>query len=123
MDILAKIAEERIREAIKKGEFDNLSLKGKPLKLEDLSRVSEELRAGYKILKNAGVLPEELELKKEIISLKNLIACCYEDEEKKLLKKKLNEKILRFNILMEKRGVKGSAVGLYRSKIYKKLEY
>ena len=74
MDILAKIAEQRIREAMERGEFDNLPFHGKPIKLDDLVGVPEHLRMGYKILKNAGVLPEEMQLKKEMVSLKNLLA-------------------------------------------------
>ena len=35
--------------------------------------VPEHLRMGYKILKNAGVLPEEMQLKKEMVSLKTLL--------------------------------------------------
>ena len=60
MSMFARIAEQRIQEAVARGELDNLSLKGEPIPLEDLSAVPEELRMGYKILKNAGVLPEEL---------------------------------------------------------------
>jgi hypothetical protein len=54
-----RIAEERIREAQQAGAFDNLPGKGKPLELEDLSWVPEELRIGYLVLKNAHVLPPE----------------------------------------------------------------
>lgn len=119
MDVVAIIAEGIIREAMERGEFDNLSCKGKPLELDDMSHVPEELRAGYRILKNAGVLPEELELKKEIVSLQKLIDCCHEGEEKKSLRRKLNQKILRFDIMMEKKKV-NSALGYYKDKIYKK---
>src|SRR5438552_3926509 len=73
MDILAKIAEQRIREAMERGEFDNLPFHGKSIRLDDLTGVPEPLRMGYKILKNAGVLPEEMQLKKEMVSLKNLL--------------------------------------------------
>ncbi len=121
MDIVAVIAENKIREAMEKGAFKNLPGKGKPLKIDDLSGVPEELRASYLILKNAGVLPQELELEKEIVSLKKLIACCYEEgEEKAVLKKKLNEKILRFNMLMEKRGI-NPALRYYKERVYEKL--
>lgn len=102
MDVVAMIAEEKIREAIKNGELENLPGEGKPLKIQDLSHVPAELRAGYILLKNAGVLPEELELRKEIISLQTLVDCCYDEEDRKSLKRELNAKILRFNILMEK---------------------
>ncbi|MBE3585980.1 MAG: DUF1992 domain-containing protein [Thermoanaerobacter sp.] len=120
MDIVAVIAENKIREAMEKGEFDNLPGKGKPLQLEDLSGVPEELRASYLILKNAGVLPPELELHREIMSLKKLIDFCYQEEERQDLTRKLNEKILRFNLLMERRGMK-AAVNFYKEKIYRKL--
>ena len=50
MNIFAKIAEQRIREAIEQGEFDNLEGRGKPLDLRDESWVPEDLRMAYKIL-------------------------------------------------------------------------
>ncbi|MCL6634458.1 MAG: DUF1992 domain-containing protein [Peptococcaceae bacterium] len=119
MDIVAVIAEGRIREAMEKGEFSNLSGRGKPLNLDDLSHVPEELRAGYIILKNAGVLPEEMVLKKEIVSLQKLVECCYDEAERDSLKKRLNQKILRFDMMMERRRA-GFSPGYYRDKIYKK---
>ncbi|PKM79135.1 MAG: hypothetical protein CVU88_07340 [Firmicutes bacterium HGW-Firmicutes-13] len=74
MDIFYKIAEGKIQEAIQEGVFDNLPGKGKPLNLEDMSNVPPELRIGYKILKNAGILPEEFRLKKQTYcSLINLL--------------------------------------------------
>lgn len=120
MDVVAIIAEGKIREAIEKGEFDNLSGKGKPLKFDDLSHVPEELRAAYIILKNSGVLPEEIILKKEIVSLHKLMECCHEDEERHSLKRKLNQKILRFELLMENRKISHS-LNYYKNKIYAKL--
>lgn len=68
-----RIAEERIREAQQAGVFDDLPGKGKPLELEDLSWVPEELRIGYHILKNAHVLPPEAELRKDIHTLEDLL--------------------------------------------------
>ncbi|MEE8304749.1 MAG: DUF1992 domain-containing protein, partial [Candidatus Tectomicrobia bacterium] len=78
MDMLVKIAEQKIRKAIERGEFDNLGYQGKPLKLDDLSGVPEPLRMGYRLLKNAGVLPPEMALKKEIVGLRDLCShkCC-----------------------------------------------
>jgi hypothetical protein len=102
MDILAKIAEQRIREAMERGEFDNLAYQGKPLQLEDLSGVPEHLRMGYKILKDAGVLPPEMQLKKELLTLQDLINACYDEDERHRLQHKLNEHTLRYNILMER---------------------
>ena len=71
--LFQRIAEQRILEAQRKGEFDNLPGKGKPLELEDLSWVPEELRIGYHVLKNAHVLPPEAELLKDIHTLEDLL--------------------------------------------------
>ena len=119
MNILEVIAENKIREAVKRGELDNLPCKGKPLKLDDLSHIPEELRAAYTLLKNAGVLPEELQLKKEIVSLQKLIDYCHQENERDLLMKKLTRKILRFDLLMDNRKV-NSTLGYYKRKIYRK---
>lgn len=120
MDFLAKIAEQRIREAMERGEFDNLPCHGKPVKLDELTGVPEHLRMGYKILKNAGVLPEEMQLKKAIASLQDLLDACYDETARAALQTRMNEKILRYNMMMEKRRHK-SAEQKYRAKIFKKL--
>ena len=58
-DFLTRAAEARINEAVARGEFQELPGAGKPLPGEDLSAVPEELRAAYRVLKNAGYLPPE----------------------------------------------------------------
>ncbi len=122
MDIVTIVAEGRIQEAMKKGEFDNLQGRGKPLVLDDLSHVPSELRAAYIVMKNAGVLPEEVHLKKEIVRLQDLINFCHGEEERKKLKRRLNEKLLRFNMLMEKRNkTSESVLRNYEHKICEKL--
>ena len=83
LSYFARIAEERIREAQQAGAFDNLPGKGKPLVLEDLSNVPEDLRMAYHILKNAQVLPPEVELQKEISTLQDLLKYVEEDGERK----------------------------------------
>ena len=120
MDILALLAENKIREAVEKGELNNLPGSGKPLQVEDLSHVPAELRASYRLLKNANILPEEMELKKEIITLQKLVDCCHGDKDKRQLVKKLNEKILRFDIMMDQRKTYSSGLTYYRDKIYDK---
>ncbi|MTI81660.1 MAG: DUF1992 domain-containing protein [Firmicutes bacterium] len=121
MDVVAMIAENKIREAIEKGDLNNLPNQGKPLPFEDLSHVPEELRSGYKLLKNANVLPEEIQLKKDILTLQDLIDCCHNEGEKSSFKKKLNEKVLRFHLLMERKQI-NCTIDFYKNKIYEKLE-
>jgi len=67
------IAEKRIAEAIAKGELDNLPGAGRPLELDDDSLVPEELRLAYRILKNAGFVPPEVETLNEISALERLV--------------------------------------------------
>jgi DnaJ homologue, subfamily C, member 28, conserved domain len=93
------IAERRIQEAILNGELDDLPGKGKPLKLEDESHIPEDLRLAYKILKNADCLPPELELKKEIVRLKDILAGLEDVDEKYHLMKRLNFQIMKLNMM------------------------
>ncbi len=57
----------------------------------------------YKILKDAGLIPAEIEIRKEIISLRELINLCQDEAERKKLTKQMNEKQLTYKIMMEKR--------------------
>lgn len=94
-----RIVEERIKQAQKNGEFDNLEGAGKPLPEEDLSHVPEELRLAYRILKNAECLPPELELKKEIRQTESLLAGITDVQERYSTMKKLNYLIMKYNML------------------------
>jgi hypothetical protein len=95
MYFFERIAENRILEAMEAGEFDNLEGMGQPLNLEDDSHIPLELRMAYKILKNAHCLPPELELRKEVVTLQDLVASM-EDEAEKL------KQMRRLNFLMMK---------------------
>lgn len=99
MEIFTLIAEQRIREAMERGEFNNLTGKGRPLKLEDDSSVPDELRLSYKVLKNAGCVPPELELRKEIINLRDLLSSTGDDFERQARLRELNFKLLKLNMM------------------------
>ena len=62
MDSLSKIIEEKIKEAMENGEFNNLPGKGKPLDLSEYFKAPPHLRMGYSLLKNANVVPAEIML-------------------------------------------------------------
>ena len=70
--MLEFIAEQRIAEAIAKGELDGLPGTGRPLDLEDDAHVPEALRLAYRILKNAGYVPPEVETVNEIARLERI---------------------------------------------------
>ena len=57
-----------------------LSGEGKPLQLDDDSAVPEALRAAYRILKNAGFLPPELQLHKQVREAQQLLQQLPESE-------------------------------------------
>jgi hypothetical protein len=117
---LERVAEERIREALQRGEFDNLPGQGKPLKLEDDQHVPEDLRLAYKILKNAACLPPEVELTKEIRTTEELLATQKDEAEKYRLIKKLNYMVMKLNV-MRKGSVRWEEQQRYHEKIVDKV--
>ena len=120
MDIFAKIAEQRIREAMENGEFNNLEGMGKPLDLSDESWIPEDLRMAYRVLKNAGCLPAELELRKEVMNLRDLITTIDDNQERLKKIRELNFKLLKLNEL-RKRPINLENFPEYEDKIYRKM--
>lgn len=94
-----KIVEERIQQALKRGDFDNLPGCGRPLELTDDRHIPEDLRLAYKILKNADYLPAEVELKKQIRTTEDLLAGMPDSALKYRTLKKLNFLIMKLNTL------------------------
>ncbi len=119
MDIIARIAEERIRKAMEEGVFDNLAGKGKPLFFDD-TWVPEDLRSAYRILKNAGCIPPEAELRKEIFTLKNLIETIDDDRERCRKQRELDFKLMKLNMERE-RALNQRVLSEYGHRILKRL--
>lgn len=93
-----KIAEKKIREAMDNGEFDDLPGKGKPLELEEDRHLPQDIRLAHKILKNADCLPPELELRKEILTIEEMLEGVKDTKEKYRQIKKLNFLIMKLNM-------------------------
>lgn len=83
------LVEDRIFAAMQRGEFENLPGCGKPLPEEDFSMVPEELRMAYRILKNAGFAPPELDLQQQINRLESQMAGEVETGKRQQQAKKL----------------------------------
>ena len=79
MGLLDSVVEQRIAQAIAAGAFENLPGAGKPLDLDDDRMVPEDLRVGYRILKNAGFIPPEVEQRREIADLAVLLRHATDD--------------------------------------------
>ena len=107
-----KIAEKKIREAMDNGEFDDLPGKGKPLQLEDDRHLPQDIRLAHKILKNADCLPPELEIRKEIFTIEELLDGVRDTKEKYRQIKKLNYLIMKLN--MSRR----SSLDLEKNQVY-----
>lgn len=97
-EIFQCIAEERIRAAYDEGQFDELPGKGQPLVLEDDSMIPPENRMAWKILKNAGMCPPELELEQQAHSLAEMLSQCTDEQERLQQIKKLQCLVTRINI-------------------------
>ena len=104
-----KLVEQKIREAMRKGEFENLEGAGRPLDLDAYFATPEELRAGYAVLKNAGVLPEEAAVLKELNESAARLADCRDEAERETLSASLRELQLKYDLLAERnRGLRRS---------------
>jgi len=98
VDFLYKVVEERIQKAQQEGAFDNLQGQGKPLNLDDDSGIPEDLRLTYKILKNAHCLPIELELRKEIFNLRQLLDAAIDPDTRRELRRQLSSLALNLEV-------------------------
>lgn len=95
MDSIAFIAEQRIAEAMRERDLNSPKWKNKPLPLEDDRFVPDDLKMAYKILKNSGYLPPEIEERKEVQRLEDLIARTEDEHERLKQMKKLNVLLMK----------------------------
>lgn len=100
---LDRLVEEIISEAMARGEFDNLPGRGRPLDLDAYFSLPEDERAAITMLRNAGFVPEEVQLLRDANELRQRLAACAVLSEQQQLRKALDEKILAFNLALERR--------------------
>ena len=112
LEAIRLIAERKISEAIRDGQLEIESWKGKPLPISRNCLVPEDLRMAHKILRNAGYLPPEIETKKEIQQIEDLLASCEDEHTRVKQIKKLNYLILKLNAM------KGDAVNIENQEEY-----
>ncbi|EGM8503394.1 DUF1992 domain-containing protein, partial [Escherichia coli] len=108
-----------ISEAQAKGEFDNLPGSGEPLILDDDSHVPPELRAGYRLLKNAGYLPPELEQRKEAIQLMDILKGIRQDDPQY---HEISRRLLLLELKLRQAGLSTDFLrGVYAEKLLNKI--
>ncbi|MFZ5923297.1 MAG: DUF1992 domain-containing protein [Chloroflexota bacterium] len=91
-----------IREAMERGEFDDLPGKGKPLDLSAYFDTPEDLRVAYALLKGADVLPAEVEILQEIAAFKEKAASTTDPLEKASVNKQIQALQLKFDTALDR---------------------
>jgi hypothetical protein len=120
MNLFDAIVEQRIAEAIEAGAFDDLPGAGRPLELDDDRLVPEELRAAFRILRNAGFLPPEVERRREVAGLRELVRAATADGDDEAARR-ARAKLALLEAAMEARGESLRACGDYRARIVERL--
>ena len=87
MQAFEALAEQRIQEALARGELGGLPGEGRPLDLDDDRLVPEELRMAYRVLKNSGYVPPEVQTLKDIAELERRILESSGEQRSQALKK------------------------------------
>ena len=118
MWLIDQLVEARLSDAQARGEFDNLPGAGKPLELEDDALVPEELRSGYRLLKNAGYLPPAVQTRHEIAEVEQLLQLAEDTTERQSLNKRLRYLLLKLGESMKDSSVMRESY--YRDKLINK---
>jgi hypothetical protein len=99
----ALLAENRIQEAMERGEFDHLSGRGKPLDLSDYFNTPLADRLAFSLLKSAGVVPPELQLLREAEELEQVLANSSDHLQRARLRQEIQAKRVAFRLALERR--------------------
>jgi len=99
----SRIAENRIKEAMAQGQFENLPGAGQPLNLEEYFSTPEDLRMAYSILKSANCAPVEVELVSEIARLERALAHNEDPSTRKILQRTLTDRQTQLAVMLERR--------------------
>jgi hypothetical protein len=97
-----KIAEQKIREALARGEFDSLPGAGQPIDLEEYFRTPEPIRMAYSILKSARCVPEEIELMNEVRALEEAEAQSLDEKARGRVRRRLRDRRLQLAMALER---------------------
>ena len=97
-----RIVEAMIREAMERGELDNLPGKGKPIDLSEYFETPEEVRLANSVLKSAGMTSREVDLLREIAELKQMLAALLDEKKKQEIERQIQQKQVEFSLMMER---------------------
>lgn len=97
-----KSVEALIREAIARGEFENLAGAGKPVDLRAYFETPEEVRVTQALLKEAGIQPAEIQLMQEILRLEEMLQVEQDAVIRGRITATRNQRRLELDLLIER---------------------
>lgn len=95
---LRDMIERQIAKAQQEGLLDGLQGEGKPLPMRDL-----QVDAGLKMMADAGVLPEEFELKKQLDAARSAYQDAQNEDARNEIMKQIADLEMRYNISVDAR--------------------
>ena len=100
---------EHLRDSAANGELARAPSYGKPLDLGDAyERTPVELRMAMKVLKDAGIVPAEVEMMRAAAALEARLAECRDDGQRRTLQRELSEMRQAIALRLEKLRLSGS---------------
>lgn len=115
--MMEEIAEQRIQEALRRGDLDDLPGRGRRLELDDDSMVPPALRPAYRILRNAGFVPPELATRREIRVLEDLLAAVRPEDAESAETARARKRLMLLRARLE--GSERRVSGIARSPEYR----
>jgi hypothetical protein len=100
--VFERIAEQKIRDAMKDNKFSGVSQPGRPLDLEGYFQTPPDLRLAFSVLKSAGCVPEEVDLLNELAALRQELGETTGAEAREVLQKRIARLRLRLDLAMER---------------------
>ena len=96
-----RIVEAIIKEAMERGEFDNLPGKGQPIDLTEYFETPEDVCMANSVLRNAGMTLREVDLLKEIAELKQVLRAVLDEKKKHEIGQQIQQKHVEFSLMLE----------------------
>ena len=109
-----RLADQKIREAMREGKFDGLPRKG-AIDLEEYFKLPAELRMAYSILKSAGCVPEEVEMLHDVHRLELAVAAAPDEAARATLRRELADARLKLDLALERRKRQRATSDAYRA--------
>ena len=94
--------EELIQKWLAENPNEPLPGSGQPLNLDEYFRWPEDLRMAYSLLKNSGHVPEEVELLREVLDLKQRLSEATDPLGREYLRRRIQEQEVALNIKLER---------------------